>query len=253
MDPSSQKTPSRGKLITVGLYLSKFDSLGLKALGFETFVEAFNVIGYALGARPGSVKNYRDEFDPYFPNGRKGWHKRAARGYCLKILEQYKDLDFEAFTLLVKSFVASKNTTSFEWGTSEVENSESQFAKRLVTGVAAERYFESVHSLLPELNSYGIHNTTQLGCGYDFRLEPQASGPFLAVEVKGLRERTGSISLTEKEYEVAAAMKERYFLFLVTNFQETPCHEIFQNPLSSRLAFTRTERKVIEVSWRTNA
>jgi hypothetical protein len=36
----------------------------LKELSFESFVEAFNVIGYALGSKPASIKNYRDEFDP---------------------------------------------------------------------------------------------------------------------------------------------------------------------------------------------
>jgi hypothetical protein len=58
-----QQIAKRGKLILVGLYLSKYDSLGLKRLGFESFMEAFNVIGYALGSKPASIKNYRDEFD----------------------------------------------------------------------------------------------------------------------------------------------------------------------------------------------
>jgi hypothetical protein len=55
---------TREKLILTGLYLSKYDSAGLKKLGFESFIEAFNVIGYALGGKPASIKNYRDEFDP---------------------------------------------------------------------------------------------------------------------------------------------------------------------------------------------
>src|SRR5258708_27539037 len=74
----SQQIAKREKLILVGLYLAKYDSLGLKRLGFESFAEAFNVIGYALGSRPASIKNYRDEFDPLFPNRRKGWHKRKT-------------------------------------------------------------------------------------------------------------------------------------------------------------------------------
>ena len=69
---SSQQLAKREKLILVGLYLSKYDSLGLKKLGFESFAEAFNVIGYALGSKPASIKNYRDEFDPLFPNREKG-------------------------------------------------------------------------------------------------------------------------------------------------------------------------------------
>jgi len=78
--------------IIAGLYLSKFDSLGLEELGFGSFVEAFNVIGYALGSKPASIKNYRDEFDPLFPNRRRGWHKRPIRDYCLKVFERFKDV-----------------------------------------------------------------------------------------------------------------------------------------------------------------
>ena len=65
---TSQRIPTRDRLILVGLYFSKYDSLGVKELGFESYVEAFNVIGYALGSRPASIKNYRDEFDPLSPN-----------------------------------------------------------------------------------------------------------------------------------------------------------------------------------------
>ncbi len=62
MELAQQKIAAREKLILVGLYLSKYDSLGLKRLGFDGFVEAFNVFGYAMGSKPASIKNYRDEF-----------------------------------------------------------------------------------------------------------------------------------------------------------------------------------------------
>ena len=105
MVPNSQRIATRERLILAGLYLSKYDSLALKKLGFKTFEEAFNVIGYALGSQPASIKNYRDEFDPLFPNRRKGWHKRSTRDYCLKVFEKYRSLDLESFTGLVKSLV----------------------------------------------------------------------------------------------------------------------------------------------------
>lgn len=43
---------------------------------------------------------------------------------------------------------------------------------------------------------------------------------FLAVEVKGIKDRTGSLSFTPKEHEVATNLKDRFFLFVVRNFQE---------------------------------
>lgn len=127
-----QQIAKREKHILVGLYLSKYDSLGLKELGFESFAEAFNVIGYALGAKPASIKNYRDEFDPLFPNHRKGWHKRKIREYCLRTFDEYKGLDFESFTGLIKSFFGyDENAWSETQSNGDQDESGSHFAKRL--------------------------------------------------------------------------------------------------------------------------
>jgi len=245
-----QRIATREKLILTGLYLSKYDAAGVKALGFESFVEAFNVIGYALGAKPASIKNYRDEFDPLFPNARKGWHKRPTRDYCLKVFKEYKSLDFETFTGLVKSFVGyDENVWSGLREKEEKPDGESNFAKRLITGLAAEHYFESVQPSLTEFKGCSIENTTRLGCGYDFRLRAGTRKDFLAVEVKGLADRTGSLSLTPKEHEVAAALVGRFYLFVVKNFREVPFHEIYQDPLSGKLQFTKKERVTVQVAW----
>lgn len=252
MELNPQRIATREKLILVGLYLAKYDTLGLKRLGFENFTEAFNVIGYAMASKPASIKNYRDEFDPLFPNRRKGWHKRKTRSYCLKVFEDYKSLDVESFTGLIKSFVGYDESVWSELQAKEKPNVQSNFAQRLITGLAAERYFESVRPNLPEFKGYAVQNTTALGCGYDFRLEIERSNDFLAVEVKGLQDVTGTLSLTPKEHELATELKDRFFLFVVKNFRESPFHEIFQNPLSSRLRFTKKERVIVQVSWFAN-
>jgi len=243
----------REKLILVGLYLSKYDLLGVKRLGFSSFAEAFNVIGYALGSKPASIKNYRDEFDPFFSNRRKGWHKRPIREYCRRMFEEYKGLDFGSFTGLIKSFFGyDENLWSAVQATEEPDDSESHFARRLITGLAAERYFEAVQPRLPEFEGYAVENMTRIGCGYDFRLRAETQKDFLAVEVKGLKERTGSLSMTPKEHDIATALRERFFLFVVKNFQESPFHEIFQDPLAGTLRFKRTERVTVQVSWLTS-
>lgn len=253
MELSAQKIATREKLILVGLYLSKYDSLGLKRLGFDSFAEAFNVVGYAMGSKPASIKNYRDEFDPLFPNRRKGWHKRKTRAYCLRAFEEYKSLDFESFTGLVESFVGyDENALSEVQYKRKPGDRESHFAQRLITGLAAERYFESVRPSLSEFKGYAVQNTTSLGCGYDFRLDNEPSKDFLAVEVKGLNGAKGTLSLTPKEHATATAMKDRFFLFVVRNFRESPFHEIFQNPLSGKLKFRKKERVIVQASWLAN-
>jgi hypothetical protein len=250
MTQSSERISMREKSILAGLYLSKYDALGLRTLGFDSFTEAFNVVGFAMGSRPGSVKNYRDEFDPLFPNRRKGWHKRPIREYCLKVFEEYKKLDFESFTGLIKSFLGyNENAWSGVDADTEGEESGSGFARRSITGLAAEQYFISVHATVPEFADYAVENTTRHGCGYDFRLRTEAREGYLAVEVKGLRETRGSLSLTPKEHAVAAALKSRFFLFVVKNFHDVPFHEIYQDPLSSGLQFRKSERVTVHVSW----
>jgi hypothetical protein len=247
-----ERIAARDKLIITGLYLSKYDAAGLRKLGFASFLEAFNVIGYALGGKPASIKNYRDEFDPLISKRRKGWHKRPTRDYCLRIFEQYKALDLETFSSLVRSFVGyDENAWSEVQTRDEKPDVGSFFAKRLITGLAAEQYFEAAQPSLSQFKGYSLENTTRLGCGYDFRLRSETCKDFLAVEVKGLAEPTGSLSLTPKEHETATALKARFFLFVVKNFRDSPFHEIYQDPLSGALRFTRKERVTVSISWLT--
>lgn len=252
MELSAQGIPTREKLILIGLYLSKYDALGLRRLGFDSFVEAFNVFGYAMGSKPASIKNYRDEFDPLFPNRRKGWHKRRTRDYCLRVFEEYKSLDLESFTALVQSFGGYDENVQSEFQPKKKRGGRSDFAQRLITGLAAEHYFESVRPSLAEFKGYSAQNTTSLGCGYDFRLETERSKDFLAVEVKGLNGIKGTLSMTPKEHQIASALRERFFLFVVRNFRESPFHEIYRNPLSGSLRFRKKERVTVQVSWLAN-
>jgi hypothetical protein len=153
---------------------------------------------------------------------------------------------------LIKSFVGYDDNVL-----SEVEQTQSgddsAFARRLITGLAAEQYFESVQAGLPQFSGCTMENTTRYGCGYDFRFrsEPKQK-EFLAVEVKGLRAQTGSLSLTPREFEAASELRGRFFLFVVKNFQKLPFHEIFQDPLSCGLQFRKTQRTIVQVSWLAN-
>ena len=78
--------------------------------------------------------------------------------------------------------------------------------------------------------------TTALGCGFDFKLTPP-DGDFLAVEVKGLRAASGQIQLTEKEFKMAEYLKERFYLYVVSDFAHIPTVKVVENPLSSGISF----------------
>lgn len=239
----------RDKSILVGLYLSKFDEEALSALGFRGFNEAFNTLGYSIGSKPASIKNYRDEFDPLFPNPRKGWHKRPTRDYCKKFYDDFSHLKIGSFTELIKSFVIDNYDIEKIVEKVAKKDMSETIAKRLVTGKAAEEYFKINYKLIPNFMNYALKDTTNLACGFDYKLS--AEKDFYCVEVKGLNTNSGGIALTEKEFFVANELKKKYCLFVVMNFIEKPNHQFFFDPLNSRLSFKKIERKVMQINYST--
>jgi hypothetical protein len=237
----------RERQILAGLYLSRFDVDGLNAMGFESFAEAFNAFGYGFGGKPASIKNYRDEFDPLFPNPRQGWKNRGRREYCVEIKEKYRGLSLDDFAELLKGFLGDLSAPILE--SDRAVEASGSFAKRLITGRAAENYFQARWSGMEEFSACEIEDTTHHGCGYDFRLWPVDGSGFKAVEVKGMSEQSGIISLTEKEYLMAGQLKNRYHLVVVKNFREKPFHEIHRSPLECDFAFRKCERTLVQISW----
>jgi hypothetical protein len=233
----------------IGMFVSKFDKKALSILGFKTFSETFNVLGLSLGVKPLSIRNYRDEFDPIFPNNRKGWHKRPMYKTRIDTLNRYKDLSIEDFSRLIKKIIYKNDDIDFLKETLEFkEDSTSTFAKRLITGQAAEQYFEDNFQNIEPFKDASIENTTKLGCGFDFKLNFKEK--FYAVEVKGLSKKSGNIMLTEKEYSVANHLKEDYFIILVKNFIEEPFHEVFKNPIiKNELMFNKQESIIKQINW----
>lgn len=243
---------AREKAILVGLFLSKYDREGLRYLGFETLAEAYNSFGLALGVSPQSIKNYRDEFDPLFPNARRG-RTRAVRAYCLAVYHEFGELPLPGYVQLLRSLVYANPVVAelLEELEDTTAGNSSSFAKRLITGVAAEQYFRNVHAELPLFQAHQLEDTTALGCGFDFRLVTGQT--YFGVEVKGLNALTGTISLTEKEHRVAQRLGDRYVLFVVKNFRDKPFHELVRNPLESHLTFRLRETQVTVTNWTTTA
>lgn len=238
--------------IFAGLFLSKFvtrwDRSVLTALGFKTDAEVFNVIGLALNAKPRSIQGLRDEFDPFFDNGRQGWHKRPMQKSRKPIYEKYKDMNAMQAIYILKNIIYASDV---EMLLDKIEvNHGNAFAKRLLAGQAAENYFIQEYKNIAEFSSYELENTTKLGCGFDFKLHNAHS--FLGIEVKGLGDATGNIALTNKEYLVANEMQDRYYLFVVRNFNHEPFHDYVCNPLHSKLHFKQTKQTVTQISWTAN-
>ncbi|MDY3113812.1 MAG: DUF3883 domain-containing protein [Helicobacter sp.] len=235
---------NRDKLIICGLFLSKFDDLAYKTLGFSSFMEAFNVLGFALQGKPSNIKNYRDEFDPYFNNVRKGWHKRELRAYTKAILERYKNVEFEVFKNLILSFLIENYEEKLQVNEFLESKMESSFIKRVATGKAAENYF--LQNYKTHFNSYKLLDTREFGCGFDFKLNLQNKQ--ICVEVKGLNKNNGQFLFIQKEFEVADRLRENYCLFVVKNLKEKPQEMLFFDPIKS-FELKRLESKIMQISY----
>ncbi len=216
----------------------------MSRLGFKSFTEAFNVLGFSIGIKPASIKNYRDEFDPIFPNKRQGWHGRPLRNNCAEIYEEYKECGIENMLATIVRFAGS--TVNFE---TETDGKTDIFAKRLLTGRAAENFFMENYRNEKVFHNTTAENVTHTGCGYDFSLHNTDSKKTFAVEVKGLSTLSGGIVLTEKEHSVGGKLADSYFIYVVKNFNETPFAVIIRDPINSELVFKRQERKIVQVSW----
>lgn len=99
------------KSIVIAYYLSRRDKEGLNVLGYKTFSKAFKEIGEIIGENPNNLKNMRDEFDPLFPNKRKGWHQRNLRASRQEVFDKFSkmsDFDLDEY---VKG-VLNGNTTN---------------------------------------------------------------------------------------------------------------------------------------------
>lgn len=240
---------AREKAILMGLFLSRFDRKAIDSFGFSGFTEAFNVLGYAVKTPPNSIKNYRDEFDPYFPNPRRGWHNRGLRAYCRDMMEKTQNLTFEIFHAIVNSLIVDNPVDLGDIKRQHILTKERKYtAKRILTGKAAEEYFVMNYRNIPPFCNYKLTDTTNMGCGFDYKLSCDMDNYY--VEVKGLNERQGSILMTEKEHEMAEDLLEKYCLFVVSNFKEQPSHQLFFNPLHcSNLFFQRQEQKIIQISY----
>lgn len=91
--------------LIVSYYLSRCDRKALSALGYKSFSEAFTGIGNLINENPNNIKNMRDEFDPYFDNGRRGWYQRELRASRQEIFDELANLSDRELENLVKKLL----------------------------------------------------------------------------------------------------------------------------------------------------
>lgn len=246
----------------VAFYLSKFGEVGLKNLGFESYSQAFRQIGERLSVKSSSVKNWRDEFDPYYDNNRKGWYQRELRPSRQKVMLTFDDLSEGAMRSVVLDIITPsarpKVESELHSALQEIRNSKkageaidsTKYIPRGPTGRMAEEFF------IARFNSgltpfYGdLKDRRDDGVGFDFEIHMAADRAL--IEIKGNAKQLGGFAFTDKEWRVANEVQDAYYLGLVVEVTETPRIGFVQNP-AYRLSPTYYAYTTVAVNWTVNA
>ncbi|MEE0893744.1 MAG: DUF3883 domain-containing protein [Treponema sp.] len=117
-------------------------------------------------------------------------------------------------------------------------------------GKEAEFYFMTNYKNIPTFENAVIEDARLWGGGNDFQIK--LNSKYFLAEVKGVREQSGSIRLTQSEFEKALEFKQDYFLVVVSNLISFPKFSCISNPLQN-LDFTSKEIKSVQLNYHTSA
>lgn len=102
---SRQRDKTKDSLI-IAYYLSRRNEEAIHKLGYKTFIEAFKSIGLLLGQKHTTIKNMRDEFDPYFDNGRAGWYQRQLSASRKEVFDMLQNVSDSELDEIVRDIIA---------------------------------------------------------------------------------------------------------------------------------------------------
>lgn len=242
----------------VAYYLSRFDKVALKNLGFKTASEAFHKVGEALQIKPNYVKFRRDDFDVVHPH-RKGWHKRDLSSNIVNTVNALGELDERTLRSIVQDILsggtvswsidAQERLVSFFTGEKTGKKAE-VYIPRGITGKRAEEYFIKWYAEHPDyfLPHSELKDVRECGCGYDFEITG-LNNTRCVVEVKGITTDAGGILFTEKEWKVAGELGQNFNLFVVNVKEEGEGREMIINNPFQVLQPVKNIQTVIQVNW----
>lgn len=105
---NNKEITKKQAVIIVSYYLSRSNMKAVRELGYTSFTEAFQKIGDIIGENPNNIKNIRDEFDPYFDNGRRGWYQRTLSASRQKVFDEMASYTDEQIGKIVKDILHKK-------------------------------------------------------------------------------------------------------------------------------------------------
>lgn len=237
---------NKEQAIVVSYYLSRFNDDAVNNLGYKTWKDAFDDLSDKLQINKHTIKNWRDEFDP-FHGHRAGWHQRQPRKTISNIISQFEQLEeFDIRQIAVEIINGNKIDLP------EIDNSENEvitnpiFILRGPTGKKAEQFFIEYHRLNNFPVAGELIDSRDLGCGYDFEIKSKLYQHF--IEVKGLASNIGGLLFTNKEWETAKRERSRYTVCIVSNINDSP-EIFFINDPFSKLNPKKNIIQTVQVQW----
>jgi hypothetical protein len=206
----------------LGYGLAKFDSAFIEHFGVASKTAFYEkLVGAGIAETASTIKNRQDLFDPFFENGRKGWWQKGDAYIHRKdfIDSLFGDLDAEQFAMIVKAYLSEQFSVNSE----QVKVSpilKSRFRQLQETGIEAELYFKNCFQKIKKFEKGVLEDGRLFGDGYDFQIT--VNDTCYLAEIKGVREQSGAIRLTEKEYAQALVYQEDYTLVVVSNLNDQP-------------------------------
>ena len=232
----------------IGYGLAKFSLDFVREFGFSRYADFYRyIVELRLAKTVKAVTNRQDSFDPYFDNGRKGWHQRNQREHIKLFIDSlFGNEDAKSFANIVKLYIQSYDSKILLTSERASPAMQSKFKQLQATGKEAEFYFMNNFDSIDFFRGGILEDARLWGDGYDFQIEQ--NGIFLLAEVKGVKQKSGFIRMTQNEYDKATEFKANYFLVVVSNLISTPHLTLIQNPLEI-LKLEKHEIKSIQANY----
>ncbi len=234
--------------LIIGYAMSRLDVGYLRSRNARSWRAVYEEAARALKVRASSIKNLRDEFDPFMSSKRRGWHRRPIKPSRHRVLEDLKDISDDALMALVDKIILQDEEATAEAVDSlaAVPRTAQNVAERLLTGRRAEDYFFAHSESLVGFAQAELIDHRLSACGFDFGISRR---PELALEVKGLRPLNGDILFTDREWTEARARRDYYWLVVIGNLDATPQGRVVRNPYEALEASCSYQVTVAAV-WR---
>lgn len=233
-----------------GYYLSRFDNLAYGRFSGSSQSVVHKYLADRIGARASSVKLWRDEFDPIHANSRQGWHKRKMAPSRLRMAEMLGTVSEVGVYKLLVDCLENPNSNVLELlqeMNTGVKEPDQVVSTRSLTGGLAEKHFMNWFETGESLFTAPLDDCRLLQCGYDFKATCDNAPAY--IEVKGLKDVSGGVLMTDKEWATCNELGDQYFVVLVRSLESTrPQIEVYRNPADTFQA-RQNVATVIRVSW----